>query len=78
MMRTLADLSIGQGGTIGEIVGAEDLMQRLMEMGLTGGEQVEVVRFAPMGDPMEIQIQGYLLTLRRAEARAVVMEDSHP
>jgi Fe2+ transport system protein FeoA len=45
-----------------------------MEMGLTEGEEVEVVRFAPMGDPMEIRIQGYHLSLRREEARTVHVE----
>jgi ferrous iron transport protein A len=74
MPNTLADLRVGQRGSIFQLAGPVDVVQRLMEMGLTEGEEVEVVRFAPMGDPMEIRIQGYHLSLRREEARTVHVE----
>ena len=54
------------------------IRQRLLEMGLTRGTNVELIRFAPMGDPLEISIRGYRLSLRRVEAESVVVsKDSH-
>ncbi|MCS7082893.1 MAG: ferrous iron transport protein A [Bacteroidetes bacterium] len=47
---------------------------RLLEMGLLEGTEVQVVRFAPLGDPMEIRVRGYLLSIRRREAEAVEVE----
>lgn len=46
---------------------------RLLEMGLTKGTRLEVIRFAPMGDPMEIAVRGYRLSLRRVEAQSVIV-----
>lgn len=54
--------------------GAGTLHQRLLEMGVMEGEEIEVVRQAPLGDPIEILIQGYHLSLRKAEARLVELE----
>ena len=70
----LTQLTIGQRARIVDLEGAPAIVQRLLEMGLTEGEQVEVVRFAPLGDPMEIRVRGYHLSLRRAEAAAVRIE----
>jgi ferrous iron transport protein A len=67
----LADLRAGGRGRIHGVDGAAALQQRLLEMGLTPGTEVEVVRFAPLGDPMEIRVRGYYLSLRRADARGV-------
>jgi ferrous iron transport protein A len=75
MSKNLAELTVGQRGVIRDVDGEPDLIQRLMELGLTDGEEVELVRFAPLGDPLEIRIRGYLLSLRRHEARAVLLED---
>lgn len=71
---SLADLRPGESGRILEISGNAALVQRLLEMGLTDGEDVEVVRFAPLGDPVEVRIRGYHLSLRRSEAAAVAIE----
>jgi ferrous iron transport protein A len=49
-----------------------------LELGLTEGEEVEVVRLAPLGDPMEIRIRGYLLSVRRRDATAVSVKDVTP
>jgi len=76
MAGTLADLAVGQHGVIRDVIGDTDVVQRLMELGLTDGEGVELVRFAPLGDPMEIRIRGYLLSLRRSEAGAVLLEEA--
>lgn len=67
-MPTLADIPPTQTATILEIVGEDAIALRLMEMGMTEGEQVKVIGVAPMGDPIEIAIRGYRLSLRRIEA----------
>jgi ferrous iron transport protein A len=74
MDRTLADLSPNQAGRIRAILGADGLSQRLAEMGFTLGQMVRVVRFAPLGDPMQIRIRGFNLALRRNEARRIVLD----
>jgi ferrous iron transport protein A len=74
MDRTLADLSPNQAGRIRSILGADGLSQRLAEMGFTLGQMVRVVRFAPLGDPMQIRIRGFNLALRRNEARRIVLD----
>lgn len=71
---TLNDLKEGQKGTILDIEGTDTLAARLMEMGLIPGEVVEMVGQAPMGDPVEYQVVGYRLSLRRVEARRVRIE----
>lgn len=69
--RTLADLEVGQCARVEALDGASVIVQRLLEMGITKGAEVSVVRFAPLGDPMEVKVRGYLLSLRRADARAI-------
>jgi ferrous iron transport protein A len=75
-MLSLADLREGQSATIVEVSGDDSIAVRLMEMGLTDGERVKVVGFAPLGDPLEIMIRGYRLSLRCAEAKRVVVESA--
>ena len=53
--------------------GTTTVRQRLLEMGLTRGTNVELIRFAPMGDPIEISVRGYRLSLRRIEAESVIV-----
>lgn len=64
----LSSLSRGQTGIIYDFITESDTCARLEEMGVTPGEIVEIVRYAPLGDPMEIRIRGYLLSLRKEEA----------
>jgi ferrous iron transport protein A len=71
---TLDQMRPGQRGRITAIDGDDSLVQRLMEMGLLEGEQVEVVSFAPLGDPMEVRLGDYRLSLRRVEAARVHVE----
>lgn len=71
---TLDMLKPGERGTIQNIrSSAPRVRQRLLEMGLTKGTVIEVIRFAPMGDPMEISVRGYRLSLRRVEAESVFL-----
>jgi ferrous iron transport protein A len=70
----LSSLPIGAAGTVSAInVPAED-RSRLLEMGVLVGTPVELVRFAPMGDPVEIKVRGYHLTLRRSEAEQILVQ----
>jgi ferrous iron transport protein A len=61
----------GQRARILEIEGDDAVAIRLMEMGLTDGEEIQCLGFAPLGDPIEYEIRGYRVSLRRAEARRV-------
>jgi ferrous iron transport protein A len=71
---TLSELQAGQKGTIVAIDGGDSVAARLMEMGLIPGESVEMVGQAPLGDPVEYEVVGYRLSLRRVEARRVRIE----
>ncbi len=70
-MPTLDHLLAGQRARIDAVDGTDSLVQRILEMGLYEGEVVEVLGFAPLGDPMEIRLQDYRLSLRRAEAARI-------
>ncbi len=70
-MLSLADISPGQSATILEVMGDDAIAIRLMEMGLTDGETVRLIGTAPMGDPLEISVRGYKLSLRKSEAKRI-------
>ena len=76
MKRTLADLAPNETGQILAITGVDGLSQRLAEMGFTLGQTVRVVRFAPLGDPMQVRIRGFNLALRRTEAQRIMLDPS--
>ncbi len=67
----LTALPTGHSGTVTEIRVAPEHRGRLLEMGLLVGTPVELVRFAPLGDPVEIKVRGYHLTLRKHEAEQI-------
>ena len=70
-MTTLDQMRVGARATVEEIDGFDDVALRLMEMGLTPGVDVAVVGEAPLGDPLELEIRGYRLSVRRSEARRI-------
>lgn len=70
----LSQLAKGQRAVIKDVVGDITLVQRVMDLGLTEGETISVIRFAPLGDPIEIRVRGYNLSLRKVEAQAVLVE----
>ena len=70
----LTQLSLGTSGTVAEIKVPADSQARLMEMGLLVGTAIELVRFAPLGDPVEIKVRGYNLSLRRHEAEQILVK----
>ena len=74
-MKTLNDLrDVGQSGRITDVTGDDAIAVRLMEMGLTDGEEIELLGFAPLGDPVEFLVRGYRLSLRKTEAARVAIE----
>ena len=70
----LSSLTVGSKGTVARIDLSPTDRPRLMEMGLLVGTSVELVRFAPMGDPVEIKVRGYHLTLRKSEAEQILVK----
>lgn len=68
---TLDQVKEGQRARIDSLIGDDLILQRLMEMGLLEEEEIEVVGFAPMGDPMEIRLRDYRLSLRMSEAARI-------
>ena len=71
---TLKDLEIGKSAVIKSVGGKGALRQHFLDMGMIPGAEVTVVKFAPMGEPMELQVHGYALTLRLAEAEQIEIE----
>lgn len=76
MNSTLADLKPGQRAVIAGFSTSGPLVQRMMQLGLLEGSEVEVVRRAPAGDPIEIRVLGYSLSLRRSEAKTILVGNS--
>ncbi len=74
MRRLLRDLNPGDTATIVEVMGAGALRRRLLDMGITRGATVTLRKVAPLGDPLEVHLRGYELTLRRSEAEQIVVE----
>jgi ferrous iron transport protein A len=72
-MPSLDQLRVGQRARVEGVAGADALVQRLLEMGLLEGEELEVIGFAPLGDPMEIRLRDYRLSLRRSEAARITV-----
>jgi ferrous iron transport protein A len=72
-MPSLDQLRRGERACVEAIQGDDAVVQRLLEMGLLEGEEVEVLGFAPLGDPLEIRLRDYRLSLRRSEAARVLV-----
>jgi ferrous iron transport protein A len=74
LARSLAALEPGERAKVTGVGGDADSARRLMDLGLIRGTVVEVIRRAPLGDPMEVRLRGFMLTLRRAEAEHITVE----
>lgn len=72
-MPSLDQLRLGDRARVEAIHGDDTIVQRLLEMGLLEGEEIEVIGFAPLGDPLEIRLRDYRLSLRRSEAARVLV-----
>ena len=72
---TINDLQIGQQGIISAVGGEGALRLRFLDMGLIPGTQVLLQKVAPMGDPIQIQVRGYELTIRRDDAKLIGLQE---
>ena len=70
-MKTLRDVKVGERATIVRLHGEGALKRRIMDMGLTKGTEVYVRKVAPLGDPMELTVRGYELSVRRGDAELI-------
>ena len=73
-MKVLANLAIGERARVQSVSGDDETSLRLLEMGLTPGVEVVLVGTAPLGDPLELELRGYRLSVRRSEADRVRIE----
>ena len=74
-MRTLRDAAIGETVTAKRLHGEGALRRRIMDMGITKGTQIFVRKVAPLGDPIELTVRGYELSLRRADCELIEVEE---
>ncbi|WP_053954835.1 FeoA family protein [Inediibacterium massiliense] len=74
MNKTLKDLKPKESGKILKILGVGPTKRRLMDMGVVAGTEIYVEKKAPLGDPIEVKVRGYNLTLRKEDAKNIIME----
>lgn len=70
-MKTLKDVKVGESVRIEKLHGEGAVKRRIMDMGLTKGTEVQVRKVAPLGDPMELNVRGYELSIRKADAEMI-------
>ena len=73
-MKTLRDINVGEASKVVKIHGQGALKKRIMDMGITKGTEIYIRKVAPLGDPMEVTVRGYELTLRKDDADILEME----
>ncbi len=73
-MRTLRDVKVGETAKVLKLDGTGHTKRRIMDMGITKGTEVYVRKVAPLGDPMELTVRGYELSIRKEEAAAIQVE----
>ena len=72
--KTLRDVAIGETATVRRLVGEGALKRHIMDMGITKGVEVFVRKVAPLGDPMEVTVRGYELSLRKADTEMIEVQ----
>ena len=72
---TLKDLTVGQSGIIKRVHTTGALKQRFVDMGLTKGTKVTVIKIAPLGDPIQLELRGYSLSIRKDDAANIDLEE---
>ena len=70
-MRTLKDVKVGQDAKVVKLHGEGAVKRRIMDMGITKGTEIYIRKVAPLGDPVEVTVRGYELSLRKADAEMV-------
>ena len=73
-MKTLKEVAVGQTVTVKKLSGAGPVKRRIMDMGITKGSQLYIRKVAPLGDPIEVTVRGYELSLRKADAEMIEVE----
>ncbi len=73
-MKTLKDIKVGDSTTVLKLNGQGAVRRRIMDMGITKGVRIDVCKVAPLGDPVEIKVRGYQLSLRKADAEMIEVE----
>ena len=73
-MKTLREVAVGQTVKVAKLTGAGPVKRRIMDMGLTKGTSVYVRKVAPLGDPIEVTVRGYELSLRKADAELIEVQ----
>jgi Fe2+ transport system protein FeoA len=77
-LKPLSELGPGQEAIVAKLIAKGAIRQRLLEMGFVRGARLKVVKLAPLGDPMQLLIKGYQLSLRREESACILVEDLVP
>mgnify|MGYP002509840361 FL=1 len=77
-MKTLKDVNIGETAIVARLHGEGPVRRRIMDMGITKGVEIFVRKVAPLGDPMELNVRGYELSIRRGDAEMIEVETSQP
>lgn len=73
-MQTLKDVKVGQTATVAKLQGEGAVKRRIMDMGITKGVEVYVRKVAPLGDPIEVTVRGYELSIRKADAQMILVD----
>lgn len=73
-MKTLKDLKVGESAVVVKLHGEGAIKRRIMDMGITKGTNVTLRKVAPLGDPMEVNVRGYELSLRKADAQMIEIQ----
>jgi ferrous iron transport protein A len=71
-----AELEVGQTGRVVRVLGADEISRRILEMGVTPGVEIRRLGTAPLGDPLEFELRGYRLSLRKNEAAQIEIESA--
>lgn len=74
MKKLLSELQPGEKGVVKKVIGNSMVKRRIVDMGVVSGTLIEVQKFAPLGDPMEIKVKGFNLSLRKTEADMIELE----
>ena len=74
-MKTLRDVKVGETATVAKIDGEGATKRRIMDMGITKGLEIYVRKIAPLGDPIEVTVRGYELSVRKADGEMIIIKE---
>lgn len=74
-MKTLKDVKVGETATVAKIDGEGATKRRIMDMGITKGVEIYVRKIAPLGDPIEVTVRGYELSVRKADGEMIIIKE---